>query len=160
MELRIDLRGGGGGERAFSILAERWLEGPKRRRAFLEPVREILEGPAPALDEKWVRRAAGPAMTILQQGMDGIELTRTGSFGLTFTKQMARQHPHWAFGTDPDGVSREADLPMLRNLRAILEDCGFLRAEGPTSFTTENGAEILEQTPTGLLMALGCEAKP
>lgn len=139
------------------MLAEKWLEGPERRREFLEPLRELIEGPALALEDEWARRAAGPAMSVLHQGMDGIDLTATGAFSVDFTRRMAREHPCWAYGAAPDLLSREADLPMLRDLRAILEDCGFLRGEGRAAFTTENGAEILEQTPTGLLMALGCE---
>lgn len=139
------------------MLTEKWLEGPERRRAFLEPLRKTIEGQAPALEEDWVRRAAGPAMSVLRRGMDGIDLTKTGAFRVGFARQMALEHPRWAYGAAPDSLAREADLPMLRDLRAILEDCGFMRSDGPTSFTTDNGAEILEQTPTGLLMALGCE---
>lgn len=139
------------------MLTESWLEGPKRRRDLLEPLRDLIEGPAPPLAEDEVLRAVGPAMTVLGQGMDGVELTATGAFSPSFAKRMAREHPLWAHGTAPDSVHREADLPMLRDLRAILEDSGFTRRQGRVAFTSENAAEMMEQSPTALLTALGCE---
>lgn len=157
MDLRIDVRGGGSGEKAFSMLTETWLEGPAKRRELLEPLRELVEGPAPPLEEGDVLRAAGPAMTVLGQGMDGIELTKTGAFSPAFAKRMADEHPRWAHGADPAAIHREADLPMLRDLRAILEDSGFMRRQGRVAFTSENAAEMMEQSPTALLTALGCE---
>lgn len=157
MELRIDVRGGGPGEEAFSLLTEKWLEGPAMRRSFLEPLRERIEGQAPPLDDAEVQLAAGPAISVLKQGLDGIDLTSTGSFRVSFAKRMAEQHPEWALGTEPDAINREADLPMLRNLRTLLFDCGFLEGTGPAAFTGENAAEMLEKSPTALLLALGCE---
>lgn len=157
MELRIDVRGGGPGEAAFSALTDRWLDGPRKRREFLEPLRDQLEGSAPPLDEDELELAVGPATTALKQGMDGIELTATGTFSPDFAKRMAADHPRWALGTGPEAVNREADLPMLRNLRALLFDCGFLHRVGRVALTSENAVEMLEKSPTALLLALGCE---
>lgn len=157
MDLRIDVRGGGSGDGAFSMLTERWLQGPEKRRAFLEAMRDQIEGQAPELGEEAVRRAVGPALSVLRQGMDGIGLTSTGAYKLGFVKQMAREHPEWARGADPDRLHREADLPMLRDLRAIVEDCSFTYVKRSVAFTTGNGAEMMEKSPTGVLMALGCE---
>lgn len=157
MELRIDVRGGGRGEAVFATLVDRWLEGPPRRREFLEPLRELLQGPAPPLDEEELLRAAGPAMRVLRQGMDGVELTATGSFSPGFARSMAGEFPEWALGTPPEEVNREADLPMLRNLRTLLVDCGFLYTLDRVAMTSENAIEMLEVSPTALLLALGCE---
>lgn len=157
MELRIDVRGGGSGDKAFSMLTERWLRGPERRRRFLEPLREVIEGRAPKLEEEDVLLAAGPALSVLKQGMDGIGLTATGAYKIGFVRQMAREHPRWAQCEKPEELHREADLPMLRDLRAIIEDCGFTHVDKGLAFTSDNAAEMMEQTPTGLLMALGCE---
>lgn len=157
MELRIDLRGGGSGESAFSMLTERWLTGPRLRREYLEPLRATIEGRAPHVAEEDVLAAVGPALTVLRQGMDGLRLTRSGAYTPEFTRHMARQHPRWARGSAPETLNREADLPALRDLRAIIEDCGFTRARDGMAFTTENAVEMMERTPTGLLMALGCE---
>ena len=139
------------------MLTETWLEGPAKRRELLEPLCERIQGPAPPLAERDVLRAVAPALTVLGQGMDGLELTATGAYTPAFAKRMAAEHPLWALGTEPEEVHREADLPMLRDLRAILEDSGFCRPQGRVAFTAENAAEMMEQSPTALLTALGCE---
>ena len=157
MEMRIDIRGGGGSDSAFALLLEQWRRGPESRARLLDEVGDQIAGKAPPLTEDQASLAMGPVVTTLQRGMDGIGITRAGAFNLDFARELAREHSEWAEGVTAGELRREADLPRLRNLRALLEESRFLQPEGRLSFTTPLGSDVLDHTRVGMMLKLGCD---
>lgn len=94
-------------------------------------------------EEDPVVRATGPAMWLLEMGLDGVPLTQTFALSRAVVREAAERWPDW-WNAKLFGVPhREADVPVVGDLREGLLRLKLVRRRGRALLTTPRGRELM-----------------
>lgn len=103
--------------------------------------------------EEDIHDATAVARWLLEQGVEGIALTKTNALSRAVVRDAARRWPHWWNAELFGEPHREAELVVLETLHAILLHLRLVRRRAGRLLTTPRGRELLAD-PAALFDAL------
>lgn len=94
-----------------------------------------------------IREATAIPRWLLEQGVEGIALTKTNALARAVVRDAVRRWPHW-WHTELFGEPhREAELVVLETLHATLLHLRLVRRRAGRLLTTPRGRELLADPP-------------
>lgn len=100
-----------------------------------------------------IREATVAPRWLLEQGVEGIALTKTNALSQAVVREAARRWPHWWNAELFGEPHREAELVVLETLHATLLHLRLVRRRSGRLLTTPHGRELLAD-PTALFDTL------
>ncbi len=158
------LHGGDARSRLEAVHAERlehWLErgntrGSAERRVIIEPIAPLIATAPPPIDPDAASAALGPALWLLELGVDGVGLTQTGGLNRALVREAADRWPGWWNAEIHGPPHRETDVALLHELHWQLRHLRLLRRTDRRLVTTARGRKLLAD-PAALLLAIATD---